>query len=176
MVVQRDLLSGEHVVWQGRPAEGLVLRPSDVFLIPFSLLWLSFAVFWNANVWSSEAPIFFKLFGLPFLIIGVFMAVGRFWVDRANRRKLYYLVTNRRIVILKSGGASASRSLDIKRLPIIELEEQPDGTGSIRFGASGGFLKGNNYGTWLPSFDAVPQFIGVDKARAVYELILQNAA
>ena len=32
MSVQRQLLSGEHVVWEGRPATGLILRPIEAFL------------------------------------------------------------------------------------------------------------------------------------------------
>jgi hypothetical protein len=35
---RRQLLSGERVLWEGTPSTGLILRPTEAFLIPFSLL------------------------------------------------------------------------------------------------------------------------------------------
>jgi hypothetical protein len=64
--VQRKLLPGERVLWEGRPSTGLILRPIEAFLIPFSLLWFGSFVYWEVSVWAAGAPISFKLFGLPF--------------------------------------------------------------------------------------------------------------
>src|SRR4051794_38568075 len=93
------LLPGERVVWTGRPKGGLAFTPADGLLIPFSLFWAGFAVFWNVQVWATNAPVSFKLFGLPFLIISVYVTVGRFWVDASVRQHQSYAVTNKRILI-----------------------------------------------------------------------------
>lgn len=37
--LRRMLLAGERVLWEGQPYTGLILRPIEAFLIPFSLLW-----------------------------------------------------------------------------------------------------------------------------------------
>jgi hypothetical protein len=76
--VRAQLLPGEKIVWEGAPYSGLVFRPIEIFLIPFSLLWGGFAVVWNAGVWKTDADLSFKLFGLPFLIAGLYVTVGRF--------------------------------------------------------------------------------------------------
>lgn len=141
----------------------------EIFLIPFSLLWGGFAVFWNANVWTTDAAPFFKVFGLPFLIVGLYVTVGRFFIDMRLRKATTYFVTNKRVLIARG---SNLKSLDIKRLPSLELDERPDGSGTIRFGAAAGLFSGaNNFGIWQPTFDPTPQFIRVPRVRSIYDLI-----
>src|ERR1017187_9295468 len=110
-----QLFPGERVLWQGRPSSGLIFRPIELFLIPFSLFWAGFAVFWNVSVWSSAGALEFKLFGLPFLIAGAYVTIGRFAVDAKVRAALSYLVTDQRVLILKNGGKASTKSLDIGR-------------------------------------------------------------
>ena len=111
--ITSQLLPGEQVLWQGRPYPGFLFRPIEAVLIPFSLLWAGFAVFWNTSVWSISgggAPVGFKLFGLPFLLAGLYITVGRFFVDQWLRRRLSYVVTDRRILIVKMVASRRNRS------------------------------------------------------------------
>lgn len=162
-------MAGETTVWKGQPHQGLLLRPADALVIPFSLLWASFALFWNIEVWCADTPLFFKLFGLPFLLAGAYATVGRLWLDMRMRRATTYSVTTERVLIARG---SKTVSLDIAHLPALELTEHPDRTGTIRFGPAASLLGGgNNFGIWQASLDPVPQFIRIDRARTVYELI-----
>lgn len=106
-----QLLQGERLVWQGQPFAGLLVRPIEIVLIPFSLFWAGFAVFWNAEVWTANAPMPFQLFGLPFLAVGLYAVIGRFVVDQIIRRKTRYFVTSRRVLITKMIGNSVGRSI-----------------------------------------------------------------
>lgn len=171
-----QLLSGERIVWEGKPYLGLVLRPVEAFLIPFSILWGGFALFWNVSVWTTGADLSFRLFGLPFLIVGLYVTVGRFLLDKFIRKRTTYAVTNRRVLMIGGASRSKVKSLDIKRLPSLEFDERPDGSGTVRFGASSGWFSGaNNLGIWQPTFDQTPQFIRIPHVRSLYELIQRQA-
>jgi len=170
------LLPGESMVWTGKPRGGLVLTAADAFLIPFSLFWTGFAVFWNATVWASNAPVFFRLFGLPFLIGGIYLTIGRFWIDAIVRSHQFYAVTNRRIMMRRSRWFPSLKSLDIQHLPLLELEERADGTGTISFASSASPYGWRGYGMWSQAFDPTPRFFRIEGAREVYELIQKQKA
>jgi hypothetical protein len=71
-----DLAADEQLLWLDQPDAGKWFTQGDLLFVPFSLLWGGFALFWNAMVWLSNAPIFFRLWGLPFLLIGFTSFLG----------------------------------------------------------------------------------------------------
>jgi hypothetical protein len=87
--IERMLQPDEHLLWYGRPRQGLHFAPQDVYQVPFSLLWGGFAMFWEGTVLLRGAPWFFAMWGIPFVGMGVHLIVGRFFLDRARRARTY---------------------------------------------------------------------------------------
>jgi len=97
-MVNQFLNPGEQLLWWGRPKTGLLFRKADIFIIPFSLLWCGFSVFWVYLALSYDAPMYFVLFGIPFVVIGLFLVFGRFFIDAWMRERTYYGITEKRII------------------------------------------------------------------------------
>jgi hypothetical protein len=174
------LSSGERVLWSSQPKQGLALSGSDALLIPFSLMWGGFAIFWNVGVWSfpktgENIDWFMRLWGLPFLAVGIYLIVGRFFYDAWLRKHLFYAVTDRRVLILRGVRSSKLTSRDFKSLPMLELTEHRDGTGTIAFDSDevGYSMLGRRRGFagWTRTATPNAQFFRIDNPRKVYELI-----
>lgn len=170
-----NLLPGERVVWRGRPRKRLIFRAIDIFLIPFSLFWAGFVVFWNLSVWTSNAPGSFGIFGLPFLAVGIYFAIGRFMVDAYRLERLNYTVTNQRVVITRQGSGSV-QSLDIHRLPNLSMTQKSDGSGTLTFGEEPGFGGMNGLGFWQATSASPPRFLAIEDVAGVFQRIQRQAA
>jgi hypothetical protein len=180
-VFRSYLFAGERVLWSGQPKQGLALSGRDTLFIPFSLMWGGFAIFWNFGVWfmipdsgGDNPDWFFRLWGLPFLVIGIYLIIGRFFHDASIRKHLFYAVTNQRILVLRGLRSSKLTSLDIHHLPRLELSEHRDGTGTIAFDGDTSFFSlggRNGFGYWVPALGSATQFFGIDNPRKVYEII-----
>lgn len=121
----------EQTIWQGEPEKGHYLTQSDIFLIPFSLLWCGFALFWEIAALSSGGSGFFGLFGLPFILVGLYLVFGRFIHTAAKRKNSAYVITNKRI-IRKVG--NKIEVLDGNNLPPMQIFLFKNGRGDIIFG------------------------------------------
>jgi hypothetical protein len=170
--LQSVLSSGETILWSGQPRQGLLLRASDTFLIPFSLLWGGFAIFWEYGAYMSGAPFFFLLFGVPFVLIGIYLIIGRFFIDSAMRKKTVYGVTNERVVILTELFSRKTKSLNLDTLSEITFTSKSDGAGSISFGRQQPMVSWMEGSTWPGmSQNQSPNFDLIENVKPVFDLI-----
>jgi Bacterial PH domain len=164
-----ELNTGEKLLWSGQPGGGLRLRPADAMLIPFSLMWGGFAIFWELSVFRAHAPFFFRLWGIPFVLVGLYLIAGRFFADARQRARTYYGVTNERVLIVSGLFQRQVKSLALRSLPEVTLNERGDRSGSITFGSAppmAGWLGGSSWpgaGKQLP-----PSFEMIESVRQVY--------
>jgi hypothetical protein len=178
LVVGSQLDAGERLLWCGQPRGGIRLRGQDALLIPFSLMWGGFACFWEFMALSvvAKAPgpvgIIFPLFGLPFVIIGLYMIFGRFIADARGRARTFYGVTNERVIIISGIFSRNTKSLQLRTLTDVSLTQRSDGSGSITFGPAHftNFLTVAPYGSW-PGRTAPPCFEMVERAKDVFDII-----
>lgn len=176
-LIKSDLLSDENIIWSGQPDSSKVFSNSDIFLIPFSIMWGGFAVFWETTVLLSDAPLLFVLWGIPFVLIGLYIMIGRFFYKVYLSRNTYYYITNKRILILRDTNRRKVEAADINSLPSINLNVNSNGSGTIVFGYTAGFLgmyansgmdffiRGNRHGIIAPAF------YDLEQANKVYRLV-----
>jgi hypothetical protein len=132
--IQNQLAPGERILWSGMPRPGVAFRGSDAVAIPFSLMWGGFAFFWEYSVFQTDAPLFFRLWGVPFVLVGLYLIAGRFFLDAWTRRTTYYALTEDRVLIVSGLFYRRTTSLDLQTLANVSLAEGTGGEGTITFG------------------------------------------
>ena len=172
--LQPYLQAGEKFLWTGRPDPSRLIGRADAFLIPFSFMWGGFAIVWEGGVLLTGAPVFFWLWGIPFVVVGQYLIWGRFIYKRWDRRRTVYALTNQRALILRGGSL---QSVFLNQLPNINQSVRADGSGSLEFGSSPG-SSGRGYwaNTGMDFFspsNSVPAFYDIPSVARVYGLINQ---
>jgi hypothetical protein len=181
--LQNELADGESLLWSGKPNPRVIFHPSDWYMIPFSLLWGGFAIFWEAGVTGSfgfsdghSAPPFFMLWGIPFVIIGQYFIWGRFFYAAWKKTRILYAITNRRVLVIALRPWPKTISAFIDNIPVIDKEVRSDGIGTLKFGNinnspwSGSRRNtGTMDGLYLNS--GIPVFVDVDDVASVVAIV-----
>jgi hypothetical protein len=129
-VARRELAPGERLVWadrRRRPARRRWPR------LVFGLIFGGAALAWIVAALQSggQAGGFLPLLGVPFLLLGIALAVG--WLPRRGRRATVYAITDRRLLIIEDGSVRRVRSLMPDEILTLERRERPDGSGDLVF-------------------------------------------
>lgn len=179
--IQPELLSGESIVWAGQPNPRVVFHKEDATLIPFSLLWGGFAIFWEMGVMGllpfghqGGAPWKFgEIWGIPFVLVGQYLIWGRFVYASWKKARTYYAVTNRRVITVQGGPTRKVASSYIDTLPALVKSVRSDGIGTVNFAQTEPvWSRGRGWGVWNPiNVGDVPAFVDVDNADEVYRLV-----
>lgn len=180
-VIAPELLPGETVEWTGRPNPRVMFHREDWLMIPFSLLWGGFAIFWILgasgiwDVWTNKPSRGFAWFGViwgtPFVPIGQYMIWGRFFYTPWKKGRTYYALTKRRALIIEEGlGGRKVSSAHFESLSMIDKYVRNDGIGSISFGGpvTGERRSGRNNPPRQPTFD------DVEGADSVYQIAVRQ--
>ena len=135
------LEAGEQILWLGKPEKLHLLSAQDVFLIPFSLLWFGFVVFWEIAAFRMGAPWFFPLFGAFFVMIGLYLTVGRFLWKAYVLRHTLYAITDRKTLIQHGNRVEVLLRYEC---PPLSVTQYRDGTGTIHFSSPAPMLLGRS--------------------------------
>lgn len=171
--LQEHIDANEKLIWIGEPKRGILFRSADIFLIPFSLVWCGFAIFWFYSALNMGAPFLFAMFGVPFVIIGLIFAFGRFIIDAKQRANTVYGLTEDRIIIKSGVFKKTIQSLNIRTLSNIEYTEKSDKSGTINFGPKNPMMMWGNGMNWWPGVKASPSFDLIQDVRQVYNKIIE---
>jgi len=176
----RELLPGETIEWTGRPNPAVMFHQEDWLMIPFSLLWGGFAIFWLLgasgiwSLWTNSPNRTFQYFGLiwgtPFVLVEQYLIWGRFVYRRWKKQRTYYALTNRRAVIVEDGlTGRASSWAYFESLPMVDKRVRPDGIGSISFGGPlrAAWQMGRGNPPRPPTFD------DVEAIESVYQIVIR---
>ena len=167
------LLPEERILWQGAPDVRAYALRGWWYLLPLSLGWGGFAIAWEIGVITSKAPLLFSLWGIPFVLLGLYLIFGRLIVARREAQNTMYAITDRRVLLVSGAFRRTFRAIELSQLPEAQLDEGAHGLGSITFG-SAGFIRLPPGWPTMGSYRQAAAFQAIPGAKNVFD-ILQRA-
>jgi hypothetical protein len=167
--VRSFLSTSERLLWSGKPQQGFVLRANDVFIIPFGLFWTFVTV--GGGIAAARESVLGVLFLAPFLLAGSYLLVGRFWLDARQRHNTLYAVTDQRVIIVSGIFSRSVKSLNLRTLSDITVNERSNGSGTISFGAFSPMATAALSMPGWPGVEVPPMFYLQSCVREVSDLI-----
>ncbi len=169
--VRSALDTTERLLWSGRPQQGIMMRGSDAIPALFGLVWTVAAFpFLATEDILHRIDLTYVLMPGVFLVIGLYLLIGRFIVDALRRRNTIYGVTNQRVIIQSGVIGRRLKSLNLRTLSDITLSEKPGGDGTILLGPQ------INHSSWSVGYlfstgPISPALEGVEEARQVFNIL-----
>lgn len=130
------LQAGETVRWEGRPAPRcFTFRNWRQSL--FGVFLLVLAVYWQIvgiELASAYDLAFVAWIPLPVLLAALYLSIGHLLLSRMEWEKVFYAVTDRRILVLK--GVRRQRLFDLPLDRVVYFQLRPRGMelGTVRIG------------------------------------------
>jgi len=125
---------GEHILWQGRPDGRLRLKGRNLLISGFGVGFLAFSVFWVIMAFSfpgtQNDPVgwLFPMFGLPFVLVGLWLVFGVHFYDAYKRSKSFYTLTSKRAFIGSDLGGRRLQSYPIDKDATLAFRPGPPDT------------------------------------------------
>jgi hypothetical protein len=181
-VINPELMSGERLLWAGRPSTDRLFHrrdwirvPSSLFVGGFAILWAGMAMGWPG--FPSEGrpgPWFFQVVGVLIILYSHFLMWGRFLLARWRKGRTFYAVTERRVITVQFFFGRRMAAALISALPMIVKDDvSAEGIGTLRFSPQPAWTSQRSA---LDYFDEVPAsgttlFLDIPDVEAVYHLV-----
>jgi hypothetical protein len=122
--LRAELKSGERLLWTAQPICNRAWYPS-IPVVVFAILW---TLFWLCFVVSLPA------FGVPFILLGVWMLSLPFWMRRKAQKTVYALTDQRALILTPASRNGVTvRSIPPEDLSARTRTQNPDGSGTLIF-------------------------------------------
>jgi len=159
--IEKYLLKEENVLWYGKSDIKKLFDKRDIFFVPLSIVVGILILRYQADT--------------LFLLFSFYLIIGRFIVKIRHKSKVIYVLTNKRILIIKNDSSKRIITRYINKLSNINISINKKGIGTIRFGESSLYdmFYGNTFMVlpWISYFWEYAIFYDISDAKKVYELI-----
>lgn len=131
----KELLSGEALLWSGKPNPSILFARMDFVFIPLYTAWFAIMLYFiitRANT-TGELYIVFS----PFILAGLYLTAGRFLYKRLIKKRFVYAITDKRLLFAAfnaKGQCKRLKSLELKQVHNSSIEMSGTTTGTLQFG------------------------------------------
>lgn len=141
---RNDLQDDELALWAGQPNTAVHFNAADLLLIPLSI-WIGLSILRSGIIileravsgnYTIEQVMMSAALSVPFISAGFYLLIGRFFYKMWQKKRTYYVLTNKRILVLTFTRGRRLSEQSIDDLPALHLTSGLLGTGTITFGRS----------------------------------------
>jgi hypothetical protein len=137
-IIDKELEPRESITWVEQPIPRLFTLDS-IFIFIFSIPWTAFAVYWMYEAAGSNIPdlregikpeYIFALFGVPFILVGLWMLSSpiRVWLKAF---RTVYIITNKRAISIEDGWFTIIKSYTPDQLKNVYRQQKRNGIGNV---------------------------------------------
>ena len=127
-LVGDELTQNETLLWLDQPIPKLFTKKTTSGFL-FGIPWTAFSVFWMFG--ALQGSIWFGLFGLPFVLIGLGMLSSPWWSKRNVQYTVYVITDKRAITFEKVWRSKKIISYGSAQLQNLQREQGNDGSGTL---------------------------------------------
>lgn len=139
----QTFLPDEKILWAGQPDPSVIFSKEDIGLIPFTLIMGSCLIYegtmgiilstFGKAGQLTPLDIVWALFCTLVTLTCLYIIFGRFFYKRWNKKRTYYVVTDKRVAALTGPLGKDMRAVRIDALPMLKKDIRADGIGTIIF-------------------------------------------
>jgi len=168
-----ELNNGEVIEWCGKPQQGFYIKKEDTLDFLFSTFFGGFLLATSYRLILGGPPFFIIFIGILIAPFGIYMMIGKYFFQKWQRKKIFYAVTNQRIIIKYGIDTQNTKTILIKELSDINVNIRKNGKGVIAFGTTLGIqIRYRRYGDdYIERTKFAPTFEMIDDVQNVYNLI-----
>ncbi len=141
-IMRAELDRGETLIWADAPVSIVSHGKTSISTALFGIPFLGFAIFWT---WGASQPlregldvgidgfsIFFPMFGIPFILVGLGLVFSPVW-QLIKAKYLTYALTDKRLLIREGFPYVRVKSWPINGIKSLSRVGPADGPGNIYF-------------------------------------------
>lgn len=157
------LMLDEQLLWVGKTQKraGMKAKGTNAAVMIFPVFWLMFACFWTAM--ASIGGGLFGLFGVPFILIGIFMLKQFLFIGEQK-----YAITNQRV--LKYAGKKLSSEM-LCNITDITVFDAGNNLGYVKYSVIANVYQNSRYGVQNGVSGAQNGFLGIEDPHGVYRIL-----
>lgn len=157
------LMNNEHILWTGKTKKGagIKARGGSVLTLAFPVFWLGFSCFWTLSATLMGG--FFGLFGVPFILVGIFLLRSFLAVGEQK-----YAITDRRVLRYADRKFSAEM---LDKIINITVCETSNNMGYVRYTVLGGVQYSRNNNVYRVNGENQNGFYGIENPNHAYRVL-----
>ena len=126
------LEAGELLTWEDQPDRQIQIRKSDLVMIPLSLVYAGFIGFISFGFIMADKRDYMMLSVLlPFMLIAAYVVVGRFYYDAYKRRRTWFAITSKRVLIVTKAPGLKVQSIPLTSIGGVAVDSYTDKLGTV---------------------------------------------